>query len=361
MKLFRLRDRNYTNQKFNGRALVLVALAFACFALPKRAQATDLGSVLPGGNTADGFGVLTNRTTGGYNTGTGWFSLKTVSSGSFNTAFGAATLFANTGDSNTAIGAAALFSNTTGTDNTATGFEALVLNNIGSQNTATGFAALPTNTTGNGNTAIGAFALNNNTTGTANTAIGDGAGFNQSIGGGNVYIGNGMIGVGGETDHTYIRNIQFTTVSGGGADFVTVDLTSGLLGHLSSSRRYKEYIKPMDKASEAVFALKPVTFRYKKEIDRTQSPAFGLIAEEVAEVNPNLVARNAQGRPESVHYEMVNAMLLNEFLKEHRRVQEQQKEIDNLKAELKQQRTLIQKVSTQLELSKAAPQTVLNN
>jgi len=95
--------------------------AVACFALPQRVQATDLDSVLPGGNTADGFGVLTSLTTGGYNTGTGWFSLRTVSSGSFNTAFGAATLFANTGDQNTAVGAAALFNNTTGSVNTTHG------------------------------------------------------------------------------------------------------------------------------------------------------------------------------------------------------------------------------------------------
>ena len=105
------------------------------------------------------------------------------------------------------------------------------------------------------------------------------------------------------------------------ADTVTIDLSTGLLGHLTSSRRYKEDIKPMDKASEALYRLKPVTYRYKKEIDRTQSLAFGLIAEEVAEVNPDLVAHNAQGQPESVHYEMVNAMLLNEFLKEHKKVE----------------------------------------
>jgi hypothetical protein len=177
--------------------------------------------------------------------------------------------------------------------------------------------------------------------------------------------------VGGEDNHTYIRNINTTTVAGGGTDYVTVDLGSGLLGHLSSSRRYKEEIKPIGTASEALYQLKPVTYRYKKEVDRTQTPAFGLVAEEVAQVNPHLVAHNAQGQPESVHYEMVNAMLLNEFLKEHKIVQEQgatmtqqrkdfeaaiaqqQKQIDALTAGL-------QKVSAQLELSKHAPQTVKN-
>ena len=177
-----------------------------------------------------------------------------------------------------------------------------------------------------------------------------------------------MEGVAGESNSTYIRNINTTTVSGGGTDTVTVNLTTGLLGHLSSSRRYKEEIKPMDKSSETLYRLKPVTYHYKKEIDSTQSPAFGLIAEDVAEVNPNLVARNAQGQVECVHYEMVNAMLLNEFLKEHKKVEEQQASIAELKstvgvlmAQLKEQAAQIQKVSAQLEVSKAAPQTVLND
>jgi Chaperone of endosialidase len=170
-----------------------------------------------------------------------------------------------------------------------------------------------------------------------------------------------MAGVPGESFHTYIRNINSTTVSGGGTDTVTVNLSTGLLGHLSSSRRYKEDIKPMYKASEALYRLKPVTFRYKKDIDRTQSPAFGLIAEEVAEANPDLVAHNLQGQPESVHYEMVNAMLLNEFLKEHKTVQEQgvmiarqQKQIEALVAGL-------QKVNAKLELTKSVPETVVDN
>jgi hypothetical protein len=192
--------------------------------------------------------------------------------------------------------------------------------------------------------------------------MGDGAGNPLAGGDGNVFIGESVgPAATSESDHTYIRNINTTTVSGGGTDTVTVDLTTGLLGHLSSSLRYKEDIKPMNSASEALYRLKPVTYRYKKEIDRTQSPAFGLIAEEVAEVNPALVARNSKGEPESVHYDAVNAMLLNEFLKEHRTVQEQQKEIDALKAELKEQRTLIQKVSDKVQLDKPATQTALNS
>ena len=156
-------------------------------------------------------------------------------------------------------------------------------------------------------------------TGLNNTAVGFDAGDALTSGNGNVYIGTAVEGMAVEDNHTYIRNINTTNVSGGGTDTVTVNLATGLLGHLTSSRRYKEDIKPIADASEALYRLNPVSYRYKREIDSTQSPAFGLIAEEVAEVNPALVAHNSGGQPESVHYEMINAMLLNEFLKEHRK------------------------------------------
>jgi hypothetical protein len=129
---------------------------------------------------------------------------------------------------------------------------------------------------------------------------------------------------------------------------------NGRLGTAPCSARYKDEIKPMDAASEVILALKPVTFRYKKEIDADRTPQFGLIAEDVEKVNPNLVARDEQGKPYTVRYEAVNAMLLNEFLKEHRRVEQLEKQVASLTAGL-------QKVSAQLELSKTAPQTVLNN
>lgn len=214
-------------------------------------------------------------------------------------------------------------------------------------------------------------------TGNDNTAVGISAGANLTSGGGNVYIGSGAAvpGVPNENGHTYIANINTTAVNG---ESVTVDSTTGLLGHLASSRRYKEDIKPMDDTSQALYRLKPVTYRYKKEIDATQSPAFGLIAEEVADVNPSLVARNAKGQPESVHYEMVNSMLLNEFLKEHRkveqqdhRIQKQDATIARLEKEVGVLTTGLQKVSAQLasanpsfgglEVSNPAPQTVLND
>ena len=181
-----------------------------------------------------------------------------------------------------------------------------------------------------GNTAIGREALLN-TTGNDNVAVGTGAGMSQDTGSGNVYIGSGIGGVAGESNHTYVRNIDATTVSGGGTDTVTVNLATGLLGHLSSSRRYKEEIQPMDDASETLYRLKPVTFRYKKEIDANQVLDYGLVAEDVADVDADLVMRDKNGQVESVRYTAVNAMLLNQFLKEHRRVEE-------LKSAMAQQR-----------------------
>ena len=197
--------------------------------------------------------------------------------------------------------------------------------------------------------------------GNQNIAVGYLAGSNTGNGGGNIYIGARMLGSTGDTNQTYIANISSTNVTGSGTDTVTVNLTTGLIGHLTSSRRYKDEIKPMENASETLYRLNPVTYRYKKAIDPTQSPAFGLIAEEVAEVNPNLVARDAKGQPESVHYEMVNAMLLNEFLKEHRTVRDQQKELNALKTELRKQAALIQKVSDTVELNKPVPQIVADD
>jgi hypothetical protein len=193
-----------------------------------------------------------------------------------------------------------------------------------------------------------------------------------------VYIGASMQGVAAEANHTYIRNINTTSVSGGGTDTVTVNLSTGLLGHLSSSRRYKEAIKPMDAASEALYQLKPVSYRYKKEIDSSQAPAFGLIAEEVADVNSALVACNSEGEPESVHYEMVNAMLLNEFLKEHKTVQELKSTVLGQKSIIAQQRqsfehrlaeqekqiktlmSAVEKVNAQLETNNSAPRVATN-
>jgi hypothetical protein len=336
----------------------------------------------PGGNTAEGQSALLSRTTGSYNTAIGYLSLRSDTTNSFNTAIGAGTLLANTADENTATGAGALLNNSAGVGNTANGAFALFHNTTSDANTAVGFFALLSNTTGNDNTAVGVDALVDNTVGHSNTAIGfealdatTGSG-NTAIGNlaggtltgdGNVCIGDGVTGSAGESNHTYIRNIDTTTVSGGNSDAVTIDLNTGLLGHLSSSRRYKENIQPMDNASEALYRLKPVTYRYKKEIDRTQSLDYGLVAEDVANVDPTLAIRDRKGQIESVRYTAVNAMLLNEFLKEHRafveeqlKVAQQQTEIDLLKAELKEQRSLIQKVSDGVELKGSTPQVAIN-
>jgi hypothetical protein len=213
--------------------------------------------------------------------------------------------------------------------------------------------------------------------------LGDSAGFNTT-GRNNIDIGNAGVAdesntirigtVGTQTD-TYIAGVSGATVPTGVG--VIVD-ANGHLGTTTSSARYKNDIKPMDKASEAILALKPVTFHYRQELDPEGIPQFGLVAEQVEKVNPDLVARDEQGKPYTVRYEAVNAMLLNEFLKEHRKVEQQgatiaefKKEIANLTATVKEQAAQIQKVSAQVELSKfatgrirlggPAPRTVLNN
>ena len=176
-----------------------------------------------------------------------------------------------------------------------------------------------------------------------------------------------MVGVAGESNtirigrnitDTFIDGINGATASGGAAVFVVG--RAGKLGTMPSSARFKDEIKLMDKASEAILALRPVSFRYKKEVDPQRVAQFGLVAEDVEKINPDLVIRDGQGRPQTVRYEQVNAMLLNEFLKEHQTVQEQgatiarqQKQIDALTAGL-------QKVSAQLEAGKPVPQVVNN-
>ena len=348
----------------------------ACFALsPAQAVSPAPDGCYPNLTTAEGCGALNSLTTGAGNTALGWRSLFSTTDGSFNTGAGAGALALNNGSSNTAVGVAALLLNTAGSNNTAVGTGTLLNNttdrntavganalgadNSGTDNCAVGFEALTSDTTGGANTAVGRGALDQNVTGNFNTAIGKDAG-GLATGSGNVYIGHLVAGVAGENNHTYIRNIKDTSVNGMGADIVTIDLTTGLLGHASSSRRYKEDIRPMEKTSEALYRLHPVTFRYKKEIDRTQSTAFGLIAEEVAKVNPNLIACNSQGQPESVHYEMVNAMLLNEFLKEHQTVQELKAIVAQQKSQIDAVTAGLQKVSAQIEMSKPAPKVVAN-
>jgi len=284
--------------------------------------------------------------------------------GNLNTAVGQSALFFNNGDDNTAIGENALTSNVTGSDNTAIGGLALQANTSGGANTASGFHALFSNTTGVGNTANGDGALNSNTTGSGNTAVGSGAGA-AATGNNNVYIGPGMNGVAGENNACYIASIFGQTSANGIPVLIN---SNSKLGTATSSVRFKEDIKPMDNVSEALFALKPVTFRYKKEIDPAGMHQFGLVAEEVEKVNPDLVVRDKEGKPYSVRYEQVNAMLLNEFLKEHRKNEEQEatiaqlkKEMETVVARLKEHDSKIQRVSAHIELAEPATQTALNN
>ena len=370
-------------------ALALASLAF----LPStQAVSPPPDGGYPGFNTAEGQDALLSldTSTGLANTAIGWFSLKSNVDGGFNTAVGAGTLVLNSGAENTAVGAAALLLNTTGSGNTAVGSTALVNNAGGEFNTATGTRALQGNTSGgsntaNGvnalfssteggaNTAIGTNALEHNTTGSSNTAVGLSALFSNTSGNlnvaigyiagaaidgsNNVCIGAGVSGAAGVNDTTWIKNV-YSSVATERIVYVNSD---GKLGTLASSRRFKDEIKPMDKTSETILALKPVTFRYKQEIDSSRIPQFGLVAEDVAKVNPDLVVRDKNGEIYSVRYEAVNAMLLNEFLKAHRRIEKQDKRIDQLTAQLKEQALLIQRVNDKVELNRPVPQTVAND
>jgi len=398
-------------------------IALACFALSPTAQA-QLSPAPDGGypndntaegtdalfsnttgseNTANGFQALFSNTTGDSNTATGSTALTTNTTGVRNTANGFAALQSNTtGERNTATGRAALVNNTIGNNNTADGHDALFSNGTGIRNTATGSFALFSNTTGNHNTAIGYFALFSNTTGNSDTANGYDALLNNTTGVGNIALGNfagsnlttgnnnidiGNPGVAGETGTIrigavgtqtaiFVAGIMEKTVPMSTPVFVNAN---GQLGTTTSSARFKDEIKPMDKASEAILALKPVTFHYKKELDPEGIPQFGLVAEEVEKVNPDLVVRDADGKPYTVRYEAVNAMLLNEFLKEHRTVLRQEATITQLKSTValqqknfqatvaRQQEQIealakgLQRVSARVEVSRPEPRTVANN
>ena len=308
-------------------------------------------------NTATGIGALGSNTTGSDNTANGFGALLLNTTGPNNTAVGFEVLFANTtGFENAGIGSRALFANTTGFHNTAGGFFALSRNTTGNHNTANGDEGLGSNTTGSFNTTDGAHSLENNTTGSSNTALGFGAGDNVTTASNVICIGSAVVGA-NVSNSCYIGSIFGQTSPGGAAVFIN---SSGKLGTSTSSRRFKDEIKPMERTSETLFALKPVTFRYKKEIDPTGTHQFGLVAEEVEKVDRDLVVRDQEGKPYTVRYEAVNAMLLNEFLKEHRTVQELKQEIVALTATLKEQATQIQKISARIDASKPVPQIVQN-
>ena len=363
------------------------------------------------GNTATGAAALLLNTTGANNTADGTATLVNNSTGDDNTAVGAFALNSNTASGNTAIGSNALLNNTTGGTfdslkafdvgpNVAVGWQALENNTVASANTALGFQALhrfttgppgneqlgictavgfqalgsatggfgnsgfgyralKNNTDGALNTAIGVFALEENTTGDNNTALGDFAGSSVTTASNVICIGALVAGE-NVSNSCYIGSIFGEISSGGTAVSINAD---GKLGTTTSSRRFKEEIKPMERSSEALFALEPVTFRYKSEIDPQGISQFGLVAEDVEAINPDLVVRDKEGKVNTVRYEAVNAMLLNEFLKEHRKVQEleatvahQQKSFARQQAQIAALVSSLQKVSAALEISRPAPE-----
>jgi hypothetical protein len=317
---------------------VLIALTLGCFGLSPTARAVDPppDGGYPNGTTAEGEDALFSLTTGDNNTAVGFHAL-----------------FSNGGDgaverqgggmhsdNNTAVGWIALQNNTGGRANTAIGSNAMPNNTDGDANIAVGVYALRDNSIGTRNTAIGTESLKKNINGFDNIGVGYEAGKNNTTGSFNICIGNPgvdsdtntiRIGTDGVHTKTVIAGINGVTVPDGVGVVIGSD---GQLGTIVSSAAFKDNVKPMAKASEAILSLQPVSFRYKKEVDPKGIPQFGLVAEEVAKVDPDLVARDEQGKPYTVRYEAVNAMLLNEFLKEHKRNEKQEATIAELKSQV---------------------------
>jgi hypothetical protein len=385
-----------------NRHIILGAIFAALAFLPgMQAVVPPPDGCYPNFTTAEGCNALRSLTTGAANTGVGWYSLFSNTTGNANTGVGAGALALNHADNNTAVGGGALFLNTTGELNTAVGANALVHNDSGSDNNAFGTNALFGNvegafnnahgrnalaaSTGSENNAFGDLAMENNTSGSSNTAIGDDALRNNVDGSGNVAVGdeagtgldpsvNNCIAIGAPGDGPFaaldntcfIGSIYGQPVSDPASQVpVYVDQFNNVGIFNTSSRRFKHDIQPMNKASETLYKFKPVTFKYNSDWKATKQ--YGLIAEEVAEIDPQLVVHDKNGEVTAVHYEQINNMLLNEFLKEHKRVEEltatvaqQQKGMEVLTAQLKEQAAQIQKVSAQLEASKPAPQVVKN-
>ncbi len=388
---------------------ITVLSALICFGLMPGAQAvgpTAPDTAIAGGNTADGYLALLNLNGGFYNSAFGVFSLLSLTDASFDTGIGAGALLSDNGGTNTAVGAGALinnlvasdnnafgafallnndssgngladfnnahgrnalFSNVDGDENEAFGDDAMEENTTGSENTAMGDDSLDSNTTGSDNTAVGKEAANSIIDGHDNVAIGHNAGIGIVHGSNIIAIGVEAAGIFADDGPTCFIGSIFGEPTGdtGSTTAVFIDSNNNL-GTISSSRRYKHDIKPMDKASDVILALKPVTFKYNSDVKGT--PCFGLIAEDVAEVDRDLVVRDKNGEVKTVRYEQINAMLLNEFLKEHKKVEEQQASIGQLKsdmqtmvAQLKEQAAQIQKVSARLEVNKPAAKVVLKN
>ena len=376
-RAIKIETASFLTRRHHLQVLFILGVLAFCQKAHAVVPAPDGG--YPGSNTAEGQNALFTLTTGTYNTAVGFLSLESDIAGQFNTAIGAGALLANVGDpstgagtENTVTGAGALLSNTNAIGNTADGAFALFSNTRGAGNTATGAAALERNTTGAGNTAIGQAALNENTTGSFNTALGTAA-LLVANGDSNTVVGSGAGGNVGAANHVICigqgvagANVDNSCYIGsiwnqpGGSQPVYVN-SDGKLGLQVSSRRFKDEIKPIGDASAVIYALEPVSFRYKPAIEPTRPRAFGLIAEDVEKVSPDLVTWGADGTVNSVRYDQVNAMLLNEFLKAHRKMEEQQKRIDFLATQLKEQAKQLQKVSVQVGLDTPVHRLVLNN
>jgi hypothetical protein len=378
--------RNPTPSSRLRRVFLLIPLMLVCFGF------TSLRAVTPppdGGygtrNTAEGSDSLFSLTTGAWNSSFGFRALYRNATGVRNTALGYQALYNTNGPynvsglDNVAVGANALFSNTVGNGNIAIGSYALYQNTTGSNNIAIGNHALR-NFNGNGNTVVGdSFASDPDNVSVGRSPVTDcrlgvlshGVQYAAINAEGDVEVGQylpngGCLNIPDLTTDTvhinaktavYVRAVYGNPIAGSP---VNID-SNGQLGVATSSKRFKNQVKPMNKASEAILALKPVTFCYKPELDPKGTPQFGLIAEEVAKINPDLTTRDREGKPYTVRYDAVNAMLLNEFLKEHRKVEQQQKQIDVLAAQLEKQAALIQRVSDRVELNKSAAQVVENN
>jgi hypothetical protein len=365
-------------------------------------------------NTANGCQALYTNTVGSENVASGYLALYSNTNGDENAAIGMSALYGNTsGNGNVANGGASLDANTTGSYNTSCGVNALYGNTTGSYNAASGWGALAVNTTGscntntgyggpytpgnpitgNDNVSIGFEALPNNTTGSSNIAIGEFSGATlDSSNSNNIAIGSIPVAVSSENNTIRIgaQGTQTQTLIAGiagapRAGSEVVVNANGVLGTAVSSMRFKEKIRDMSDTSLALFSLRPVTFRYKQNIDPKGSQQFGLVAEEVDEVNPALVVHDAQGKPYSVRYDSVNAMLLNEFLKQNNEVSKlgatiashakalaqqrkairtalarQEQELQGLTASLKEQAALLQKVNAQMEINEPKSQVVSN-
>ncbi|HEX9304264.1 MAG TPA: tail fiber domain-containing protein [Thermoanaerobaculia bacterium] len=304
-------------------------------------------------NTGIGHNALFSNTTGDNNTANGVFALAANTMGSNNTAVGVVALWDNTtGMNNTAIGVSALVSNTAGNYSTAIGSAALVRNTMGDSNTATGGLALFNNITGSFNTAVGRSALENSM-GNGDIGLGDHAGFNITTGNNNICIGNGgvadesntiRVGTAGTHTATFVAGINGTGVTG----VPVLVSSSGQLGVASSSRYVKEDIRTIAEESDGLMRLRPVAFKYKPQIDSTGLAQYGLIAEEVADVYPDLVTYYRDGRPETVRYHLVNALLLNEVQKQHRTAEAQEITIDQQKAEIEELKARLSSLEARL-------------